>query len=70
MVRENVLLPHSAPSENLSSASSQLEDGPRSGIIIGITKVSPAPSPPPKIFLFGINFEDWGRYVRLFGKFG
>ena len=33
MVRENELLPHLAPSENLSSASSQLEDGPRSDII-------------------------------------
>jgi hypothetical protein len=40
MVRENELLPHSAPSENLSSAISQLEDGPRSGIIIPLTIIS------------------------------
>ena len=34
------LLPRSAPSENLSSASSQLEDGPQSGIIITLTIIS------------------------------
>ena len=46
---KKVKLPHSTPSEILSSASSQLEDGPQSGIIIGIAKVSPVPSPPSKI---------------------
>ena len=34
------ILLHSAPSENLSSAISQLEDGPRSGIIITPTIIS------------------------------
>ena len=53
-----MFLPHSAPSENLRSASSQLKNGPQNGIIIGIAKVSPMPSPPPKIFLFGTNIEE------------
>ena len=64
------LLPHSAPSENLSSASSQLEDGPLSGIIIWTNHPPTHPPGHPQLgFIFSF-YNIWLGPLSLSFKSG